>query len=203
MKNFAIALLSLSIFIGCKNQQEKPIPIAAEVTDKEIYEIVNLVIAEHEQAIKHDMREGVPSPYQYFLDRSLDPFFNKSDSLKLFSGDSIFSKHDLDFVGRQIQERKNFRYDKDEIKSKTLKVISIDTIRHLIEERKRTGKGFYELYTKKLGKGWYYSIGIPLFSKDKKTVFINFDTFGAGSSVIYRKINNRWQFYCHVSSWAA
>jgi len=128
----AIVYLFL-ILISCKNSNEKYVAIESNVTDSEIYEVVNLVLSNKEEAIKRDMIKGAESPFKYLLDKDSGKTFDKNDSIKIFTGDSIFSNKDLSFIQKQINSRKNFKFNKDSIQIKSLKIISGDTIRSLIE----------------------------------------------------------------------
>lgn len=200
MKNLLIVLIL--ILTSCKNSnQKKEIELENQtITDNDIYEIVNLILKEHDKAMEKDGYKI--SPYKYILDKDFEPLFNKTDSTYLFKKDTIFSMEDLNFIQKQIIERKNFKFISVHIKSK--EIISGDTIKKIINEPfKYSGNNFYERYHKKYGKEMFYTIGLPIFSKDKKTVFIKFDSFGWGYSLIYKKVNNKWKYYCEISNWIA
>ena len=189
------------ILIGCKNfNPENKLEVNNQVTDEDIYEIVNFVLEEHDKAMEKDGFKI--NPYKYILDKDLYELFTKSDSINIFETDTIFSKEDKKYIQHQIDNRKDFRFKSNFIKTK--KIISSDTIYKILHEpSKYPGNNFYERYHNKYCEGEYYSIGLPIFSKDKKTVFIKFDSFGSGYTLIYKKINNKWEYYCQFSNWIA
>ncbi|MFC4739950.1 hypothetical protein ACFO3U_08080 [Flavobacterium ponti] len=191
------AFIFLTLF-SCKNfNQEDKLLENIHVTDEEIYEVINLIIGEHDKAMEKDGFKI--NFYRYVLDRDSEPLFSKTDSLYIFKTDTIFSKNDARFIQQQIINRKEFKFKSNYIKSK--KVISEEIIKNIINERYKTGQTFYEIYEQKFGENLYYRIGLPVFSVDKKTVFIKFDSFGSGETLIYKKVKNKWRIYCKISNW--
>ncbi len=200
MKNFPLILL-LGL-LGCKNANSERKPNAANaslVTDNDIYEVVNYILDEHDKAMKVDGFKV--SPYKYLLDKDCEPLFNHQDSIVLVKTDTLFSKEDRLFVEKQIKDRKNFRFKSDFIKSK--QIIASAIVKEMIREKSETGKSFYEICERKFGEDRYYTIGLPVFFKNKKMVFIKIDSFGSGQAIILKKINNRWKYYCTTSNWIA
>lgn len=200
MKNFTFILL-LSL-LSCKNSDSNRklnTENIISVTDNDIYEIVNFVLDEHDKAMKVDGFKI--NPYKYILDKDIEPLFNHGDSIVLVKTDTLFSKEDLLYIEKQINNRKNFRFKSNFIKSK--KIISAEIVKSMLNEKGRGGKSFYEIYERKFGKDMFYTIGLPVFSKNKKIVFIKFDSFGSGKTLIYKKVNNKWKYYCSISDWIA
>jgi hypothetical protein len=202
MKNLILVLIVV-ILSSCNNSKiEKETPNQNQiVSDDDIYEIINMVLIESANAIKIDgLKE---SPYKYLIDKDLDSLFNHNASMEIACVDSAFTKSDLKFINQQIQDRKNFRFKKEFLKIKSLEIISADTIQKMIVEAARNrNENFYGLYFKKYKK-WYYTIGLPVFSKDKKTVFIKFNSFRSGQTMVYKKVKNKWVYFCSGGCWAA
>lgn len=191
-------LLSLS---SCKNSDSntKPNVSTTTITDSDIYEIVNLILDETDNASKIDGLKT--NPYKYILDKDLEPLFNRVDSIALLKTDTLFSKEDLKFINKQINSRKDFKFKSDFIKSK--KIIPAEVIQNIMKDCEKNGGRFYDKFHEKFGDDLYYTIGLPVFSKDKKTVFIKFDSFGSGRTIVYKKIKNNWKYYCLVCAWQA
>jgi hypothetical protein len=192
----------MMVFIlGCEKQEPKKLVNQIDVTDSEIYEFVKVVIRDADQALK---RDGIKKElFPYVLDRDYyGQVFNKIDSLTITKSDTIFSKEDLNFIARQIKAREKFKLDQKFITQK--RILSTDTIKKMIEKKMNIKNyNFYEAFEKRFGDGWYYTIGLPVFSLDKKTAFIKLDGFGSGSSMIYKKINNKWRLHFIISTWIA
>ena len=162
--------------------------VTQKVTDSEIYEVVNLVIMVEKEDL--NSTSGQTELYPYLLDRDeYGNVFNRIDSTRLVKSDTIFSKEDLKFIEYQIKDRKHFKFSQKYIRSK--KIISADTIQAFRESSLKKGDEFY------------LKIALPVFSVDKKTVFIKLERYGSGESMIYKKVNDKWKFYCFGSHWQA
>ncbi len=200
MKNL-LFLLVVVTFLSCNNSKNLENFHDNAVSENDIYEIVNLVLTESENAIKsHGLKE---SPYKYLIDKDLDSLFNNRDITEIKCIDSAFAKNDFEFIDKQIENRKDFRFKKSLLKIKSLDIISADTIQKMIlEGSKSQSESFYSLYFKKYKK-WYYTIGLPVFSKDKKTVFVKFNSFRSGQTLVYKKVNNKWKYFCSGGYWVA
>ena len=106
------------ILIGCKNfNPENKLEVNNQVTDEDIYEIVNFVLEEHDKAMEKDGFKI--NPYKYILDKDLYELFTKSDSINIFETDTIFSKEDKKYIQHQIDNRKDFRFKSNFIKTVT------------------------------------------------------------------------------------
>ena len=117
MKNLIIILLL--ILISCKNDSleidnnnKNP-----NISDQEIYEIINLVLKKRDWALKNV--DGLKiNPWIYLIDKDTEKLFNRSDSIAIMKTDTIFSKADLKFIEKQIIDRKDFRFKSKFITSK-------------------------------------------------------------------------------------
>jgi len=190
MKSF-IQYLFLTIFlIGCTNHREND---SLKVTDDEIYVFVKMVLKDLKKTQK------LESTQDYYLqDKLVTPsFVYDNPSFKL---ENYFQKDDLDFIQKQIRERKNFLIIQDSIKSK--RIISKKTIDSFNNDRKNNidrKSHFLINYMKKYGNTFYHTFSLPIFSKDKKTVLIDISSFYGGQTLIYRKENSKWKSKVIVS----
>jgi hypothetical protein len=202
-KNMKIlrVLLVIMIFSCCEKHETEKLVDANEVMDSEIYEIVNVVIKDADQGLKKD---GIKKElFKYLLYRDYyGEVFNKIDSATITQSDTVFSKQDLKFIAQQIKARKKFKFEQKFISNK--KIISADTIQRMLEKKLTIPNyNFYKAFETRFGDSWYYTIGLPVLSLDKKTAFIKLDGFGSGHSMIYKKINNKWQLHFIISTWIA
>ncbi len=184
MKSF-IQYLFLTVFlIGCTNNQKND---TLKVTDDEIYVFVKMVLKDLEKTQKLDGTQDY-----YLQDQLATPsFVYDNPSFKL---DKYFPKEDLEFIQKQIRERKDFLMLQDSIKSK--RIISKKTIDSFNNNRKENidrKSHFLENYKKKYGNNFYHILSLPIFSKDKKTVHIDVSSIFGGHTIIYRKENNKWK----------
>jgi hypothetical protein len=195
-----LILILLTVFLSCNfsNDKKKNDKQNLSISESEIYEVVNSILDEQDEIMRKDGLEI--NPYKYVLDKDYEPLFSKNDSILIFKTDTLFSKKDVEFMQKQIVERKNFKFNSDSIKSKI--VISADTIKKLLN-RRPPGNNFFEEYKLRFGKRMFYTIGLPIFSIDKKTVFIKIDSFGSGKTLIYKKVKNKWVYYCQSTNWIA
>ncbi|MFN3755178.1 hypothetical protein [Flavobacterium sp.] len=189
------------ILIGCGNSADKnELNKSLVVTDKDIYEVVNFVLNEQD---KDWANTGIKNnPYKYIIDKDSEIHFEECELTNAKKIDTIFTKEDLKFIQQQIQNRKDFKFKGKFIKSK--KVISANVIQEIFREIEyNPKKDFYEIYKKEFGNDLYSSIGLPVFSKDKKTVYVKVERlmFG-GFSAIYKKENDKWKFHCYLCAWS-
>ncbi|RZL41996.1 MAG: hypothetical protein EOP00_24000 [Pedobacter sp.] len=194
-------LLIILILSGCEKHESKKFANKKEVTDSDIYEIVNLVVKDADNGLK---KEGIKRElYKYLLDRDYyGEVFNRADSTVFTKSDTVFSKEDLKFIAQQIKKRKKFKFKQEYIREKV--IISADTIQRMLEKKLTISNyDFYKAFEIRFGNTWYYTIGLPVFSLDKKTAFIKLDGFGSGHSMIYKKINGKWKLHCIISGWIA
>jgi hypothetical protein len=174
----------IGIFASCNSKSEvKETPF---VTEKEIYEIVNDICKNLDETSMKD--EG--QKYFYLIDN--DSIYQDKTKNLVTSLNRYFSSEDMRFINQQIQLRKNFKYKKEFLNSK--QVLSSKTIEQLISKKDNNNRNsFYELYEEKFGKKTFCSISVPLFSLDKKTVFVKVNRLHGGFSLIYQKVNDKWQ----------
>jgi hypothetical protein len=194
--------LAFLLLIGCKNSTDKNEIIRNQVvTDKDIYEIVNFVVREQDSLLRKD---GIKNnPYKYIIDRDAEPLLDKRDSVCIHKLDTIFSKEDLIFINAQIQNRKNFKFTGKFINSK--KVLYREVLDSIMKESAKTNyqKHPRKIYEEIFGSDMFYTIGLPVFSKDKNTVLVKFGGDGSGFIAVYKRINNRWKFCYYVTNWIA
>ncbi len=184
MKSFTQYLFLAVFLIGCTNHRKND---SLKVTDDEIYMFVKMVLKDLEKTQK---LEGTQD--YYLQDELATPsFVYDNPSFKL---DKYFQKDDLDFIQKQIGERKDFLLIQDSIKSK--RIISKKIIDSFNKDRNGNidrKSHFLKNYKKKYGNNFYDKLSLPIFSKDKKTVLIDISSFFGGKTIIYRKENNIWK----------
>nr|WP_298655184.1 hypothetical protein [uncultured Flavobacterium sp.] len=184
MKSFIQYLFLTVLLTGCTNHRKND---SLKVTDDEIYEFVKMVLKDLE---KNQKLEGTQD--YYLQDQLATPsFVYDNPGFKL---DKYFQKDDLNFIQKQIRERKNFLLIQDSIKSK--RIISKKTIDSFNNNRKDNidrKSHFIESYKREYGNNFYEKLSLPIFSKNKKTVLIDISSFFGGKTIIYRKENNKWK----------
>lgn len=184
MKSFIQYLFLTMFLIGCTNHRKID---SLKVTDDEIYVFVKMVLKDLEKTQKLESTQ-----YYYLQDQLATPsFVYDNPNFKL---DKYFQKDDLDFIQKQIGERKNFLLIQDSIKLK--RIISKKTIDSFNNNRKENidrKSHFLESYKKIYGNNFYNKLSLPIFSKDKETVLIDISSFFEGKTIIYRKENNKWK----------
>ena len=185
MKLFITYFICSLLFVSCTNHKENNSP---QVTDEEIYMIVNMVLKDLEVSEKLDGTKD-----EYIQDELTIPsFIADTVSFKL---NKYFSKaEDLDFLLLQFEDRKSFALLQDSIKSK--KIISKKIIDSFYDEKNDSISRKNQIlnnYIKKYGNNFYYRLSLPIFSKDKNTVLIDVSYFlGGGKTMIYKKHNGKW-----------
>ncbi|MCL9810101.1 hypothetical protein [Flavobacterium luminosum] len=165
----SIQYLLLTVFlISCTNHRKND---SLKVTDDEIYMFIKMVLKDLEKTQK---LEGTQD--YYLQDQLVTPsFVYDNPSFKL---DKYFQKGDLDFIQKQIGERKDFLLIQDSIKSK--RIISKKTIDSFNNNRKDNidrKSHFLESYKKEYGNNFYDKLSLPIFSKDKKQFSLIFQVF--------------------------
>ena len=192
MKSFTKYIFFVILFISCTNQKKSD---SSEVTDDEIYIIVKMVLKDFE------VHQKIDGTFEYYLQDELETP-PQAFLIPNFDFQKYFSKNDLDFIDKQIVERKNFKLLQDSIKTKRIiskKIIqTFDTGKNDQLSRKDR---FIENYKKKYGTKYYNILSLPVFSKDKKTVLIDVSSIFGGRSLIYKKNNDKWEANM-VISWS-
>ncbi len=192
MKYLTLSLILTLLSCTFSNEKKKNTSQHLSVTESEIYEVVNTVLADEDKNFK-------TSPFKYLLDKDYsEEFFSKRDSIIIFESDTIFSKKDKLFLQKQVIDYKDFRFSRDSIKSKI--VISSDTIKKMLNGRP-PGNNFFTAYELRFGEEMFYTIGLPIFSIDKKTVVVKIEGFGSGKTLIYKKVKNKWVYYSCCLRW--
>lgn len=172
----------IGILIGCNSKSETK--ETSSVSEKDIYEIVNDVCQNLDKTTKE---EG--QTYFYLLDND-SIYFGETRKTRI-SLNNYFSKEDIQFIIKQIQLNDSFKFKNEFLNSK--QVLHSKIISQLIVESKKSKNNFHELYKKKFGKKLFCSISVPLFSLDKKTAFVEINKMHGGFSLLFKKVNGKWQ----------
>ena len=170
------------ILIGCNSKFS--IENEISVSEKEIYQIVNHVCNELD---RNTEREG--QTYFYLLENN-SIYFDETKKVRT-SLNLYFLKDDIPFIVKQIKSNDSFKFKNSFLNSK--QVLSTKVISQLIEESKNSKYSFDELYENKFRKKLFYSISVPLFSVDIKTVYVEVNRIHDGFSLLLKKVNGKWQ----------
>ena len=116
--------------------------------------------------------------------------------------DSIFSKADVEFIMKQIEQRKNLLWSSEFIDDVT--VIKSNDIDSLFRNSKIDA---WNVFYKKYG-GDFKEISFPYFSQDKQTCIIYISNHcgwlcGEGGIRIYKRKNNVWVLYKSIEQWVS
>lgn len=205
MKNITLTLLIFVFFIelscnkkyetGLDKQVIKYVKPKQLVDDQTIYEFLNYNF-EHKDPAFFDC-ENIINQEWYPC------FFTHEDSLALIKMDTIFTKADTDFIFRQAEYVQYFNLNQTLLPNKN--IIKIDTTKAYNNDREIRGVYYEELYKK---HGPLCTIKMPLFSVDRKTVYISTGLTcgtlcGAGATYIYRKVNGKWILIKTLNEWVS
>jgi hypothetical protein len=202
-QNFHILIIICFLLLSCKKNETVEKNKAVEnkfiiekklVSEKEIYEVINVVLGSinyDELSDSNFVTEDVFMKYNF-----------KENDYKL---DTLFTKKDIQFIRKQFNEVENFRLNQNLLKN--MVVIPKDTLSKF-QNDKRGKHNFWDNYSKKYGNKGFYTIGLPLFSYDKKTVIITIGFHcgglcGGGSTEIYKKVNGKWISISTLESWVS
>lgn len=165
------------------------------VDDKTIYEFLNYNFIHKDSAFLD---------CDYIIDHEWLPyFFTHEDSLALIKMDTIFTKGDIGFIFKQANYVRYFKLKQSKLPSKN--VIKIDTIKFFNNNNEIRSAYLDELHKK---YGALCTIKMPLFSIDRKTVYISTGLTcgtlcGAGGTYIYRKVNGKWILIKTLNEWVS
>ncbi|RXR30688.1 hypothetical protein EQG68_11580 [Flavobacterium piscinae] len=128
----------------------------------------------------------------YVLDELLPP-----EHFEISNKNNYFTDIEFKVIQKQLDERKKMKLIQDSIYPKQLlssKVI--DSIITIVDEEGSDRKNnFIKKYTQKFGDKNYIIYSLPLFSRDKKTVYIEQSDIFGGKAIYCRKENGKWKFY--------
>jgi hypothetical protein len=129
-------------------------------------------------------------------------FGSQSFLEKISAKDSLFTKADIDFIVRQINQRKNSIWSDTLIDDAIfIKSTEIDSI---FRNRKVDAwRVFYKTHGSDFNR-----ISFPYFSQDKQTCIIYTSNHcgwlcGEGGIKIFRRKNNVWVLYKTIDQWAS
>ena len=202
-QNLYILTIICFLIISCKKNEtveksktdEKKVSIKKKlVSEKEIYEVINVVLG----SLNYDEL----SNSNYVTEDVLMKYNFRENDYKL---DTIFTQKDIQFIRKQFNEVENFRLNQNLLTNKV--TIPRDTLAKF-QNSKRGKPNFWINYTKKYGNKGFYTIGLPLFSLDRKTVIIISGFHcgglcGVGTTEIYKKVNGKWISISTLESWVS
>lgn len=192
MKIVIRILVSIIFFISCSNPTKKEKTDSEKVTEEDIYMIIKMVLNDSKAL---EILEGTQDCY--ILDELKIPHYFDSTNHSTFKLSNYFTKEDLKFIKKQIDERKEMKLVQDSIYPKQLLSSEIiDSLTNIVNREGSDRKNnFIKKYTQKFGDRDYTTYSLPLFSKDKKTVYIEQSSIFGGHAIICRKENGKWKFY--------
>ncbi|GGD24009.1 hypothetical protein [Flavobacterium orientale] len=184
MKQYSLFYLVGLILLSCSNSNTKVNPEA--VTDHEVYAALKLAINDLKL---HEKQDGTEN---YYIEDVLKaPVFKTKLPRPTEKLTTYFSEEDLAFLEKQLAERENYQLAQDSISPK--KLISHQTIDSLTASSNYNKNEFLKNYNLKFGENYFTSFSLPLYSLDKKTIYIDCNTIFGGRSIIYKKTNGKWK----------
>jgi len=200
MKKLLVLIIFL-VFISCKkesinNEEELNKSV---ITEKLTYEVINSLM---KNILEENQKQNIYVVCENFP-KEKDGEMN--DYMGISKMDSLFSSEDVKFIIEQNKTSKHFLLKKELLKN--VRLIPNDTIESF-RKRENGENTFWEKYTKKYGDEGFYSISKPLFSLDYKTVIISYGFHcgglcGGGSTIILRKINEKWEYKAELQNWVS
>ena len=183
-----LILIVVTLIISCQNfnNSKNTENNKNMISESEIYEIINFVLLEMKNNDSLENYQG-----KYVVDKIGKPsfFILRKDSKELLS--KFFTDDDFNFIEEQLQERETFKLKQEMIVRKI--IISKDTLNSLIDNNSpKRREEFLINYEKKFGY-YYNEFSLPLFSRDKKTVLIEVNSFMGGGRLIILKKNKKWE----------
>ena len=190
-------LLSLSILIGCNNKESVKLTERVVYSNKfapetSVYSLLNFVLSTEAKNSGKYITENLsnyiyPGQKEYFV----------------VDNDSLFDKEDIKFIHTQIAQDTSFRLNQSLIKDKI--VISFDTLFKLKKKGERSYE-FWERFDAKYGQKEFYSIGLPLFTVDRKTAIVKYgyhcgSLCGGGEVAIFKLIAGKWKKIKIIETW--
>lgn len=195
MKIVIRILVSIFFFISCTNPTKKEAIKAESVTDQDIYSIIKMVLNDSKPT---EILDGTQD--YYILDELKTPHYFDSTNNSTFKLSNYFTKEDLKFIKKQIDERNEMKLIQDSIYPKQLLsseiIDSLNTI--IYKEGSDRKNNFIKKYTQKFGNRSYQIFSLPVFSIDKKTVYIERSELNSGRAIIYRKENGKWKEFSGI-----
>lgn len=191
-----IRILAIIIFfISCSNPTKKEAIESESVTGQDIYMFIKMVLNDSKAL---EILEGTQD--WYILDELKIPHYFDSTNHSTFKLSNYFTNEDLKFIKKQIDERKEMKLVQDSIYPKQL--LSSEIIDSLTNIVNREGSdrlnNFIKKYTQKFGNQSYEMFSLPVFSKDKKTVYIERSELNSGRAIIYKKENGKWKEFSGI-----
>lgn len=190
-----VQFIFLFIIFACSNYNSKKNQFK-KVNVQDIYFAINMVFNNLQ---KDEVMEGNQIPY--LVDVIAKPQYpNENPSLKKRI-DSIFS-NDSTFIDNQLKQSKNLMLEQDSVKFK--KLISyklLEEIKTKINPNSKDRKSdFIKSYHKEFGPKHFYTVSIPIFSRNKKIFIIEVNTLNGGTTYVYKKKGTKWIHYT-ISHW--
>ncbi len=153
------------------------------------------------ETLNYILNDTIISEFKH-CDRLVDQVrwkvLSPNDSLQIIRLDTIFSKDDLDFIFDQNSNSIKFNVGEC-FKNKVL--ISGDVLAEF-----NSRDDFWVKFREKNGLGGFWTISMPLFSRNHCVVILKFSCSSGrlsayGGTFIFRKIANKWSKIICVESW--
>lgn len=123
--------------------------------------------------------------------------------------DSLFTQEDKAFLISQIENIKNFKWEKGKLKN--VKIIRLNR-RGLWNRIKRVlqiKQDFWEKFHRNYGENsGYSSLSIPIFTIDRKTCIVYSSWIGgwlngSGGVMVLKKVGNKWSIIKYYTMWVS
>lgn len=162
------------------------------IDDKAIYDFLNYNFTAKDSAFKN---------CNNIVNHELYPYLSPEDSLAILKMDTIFTKADLNFIFKQAKYSYYFKFKENRLLNK--KIIELDTTK-VFSNNTEVREHYWTMILKQ--NGTFCSIRMPLFSVDKKTVYIKTSyscgmLCGEGATYIYRKVGKKWIKVKTLNAW--
>lgn len=200
MKKIVLLMLLVFSSISCKKEYHYKDKYSKHelskqpVDDKTIYDFLNYNFTSNDSAFKN---------CNNITNHELHPYLSSKDSLAILKMDTIFTKADLDFIFKQVKYSHYFKLKKNKLLNK--KIIELDTTK-IFSNKADVREYYWDKILKQNGS--LCSIRMPLFSVDKKTVYISTSyscgmLCGEGATYIYRKVGKEWIKLKTLNAWVS
>ncbi len=207
MKPLLYILVIWILFSSCKNStKSKELEFFDKNQEKLIYSLINDCIIDSLykpdlisieamrlcSTLSNDEEPPRPPGYFYCYDESLFDTLLKA---------KIIDTVDINYFNRQLQQKKQLRWDSSLLKKSTVNSYS------LFEKRREDWDfDIYDYLKEKYNARSFISISTPLFSSNHKLIIVDVCQFcgnlcGSGVVYVFKQINGKWHVLYYNSEW--
>jgi hypothetical protein len=185
-----IASIALTILQSCKSNKTVAIN---PVPDSTIYSFIK-------EVMKGKENQGFSSREVLLTHEPLRGKNDSVDSTDIAKLSKILTKDDLPFLNEQIKVIHNFSLNPNYFPG--WKIISGDSVGLLFNQ---SNGNFWQNFKSKYGRMGFYTVTMPLFSKDRNIAIIKINDHcglcGGGGTYVYKKVNSKWILIDRFDEW--